>query len=209
MRTVDFNRLDSRLANCRANSTFKVLSSQCPLVANDLSKSSYLVNLSCLDADKIVRALMKAFTPVQAYSRHAVYVHNGDMTIVNFFADAQTNCVRVGRLYNFILSLVQNGILTSEECRQRVDAVCVAQPIKKLIRSGSNNLSLIHSRYERSSSAPWCYNPDDIRSGVEVNGKLKSVEADFRKLSGYIFRMVYYVFPQELDKFAQWCGWSN
>ena len=186
-----------------------MLSSQCPLVANDLSKSSYLVNLSCLDADKIVRALMKAFTPVQAYSRHAVYVHNGDMTIVNFFADAQTNCVRVGRLYNFILSLVQTGILTSEECRPRVDAVCVAQPIKKLIRSGSNNLSLIHSRYERSSSAPWCYNPDDIRSGVEVNGKLKSVEADFRKLSGYIFRMVYYVFPQELDKFAQWCGWSN
>lgn len=209
MRAIDFLKLDSKLASCRANSTFQALSSQSVLTANDLSKSSYLVNLSCLDADKIIRNLMSAFASNQAYSRHAVYVHNSDVTLVNFFADAQTNCVRVGRLYNFVLSLLQNGILTLEECRRRVDAVCVAQSIKKLIRSQTNNLSLMHARYVKSSSAPWCYNPNDIRSGVEVKGKLKSVDADFRKLSGYIFRMVYYVFPHELDDFAQWSGWSN
>ena len=211
MMTIDTQRALNKLKSFLEGGAFASdFNSVCAAtgILQELTSAPYVAALKCYDVGRATATLLQEYEVHQTHSKHALCLIAGSCDLVSFFADAHTNVIREKRLYNLVVALSRTTWFPIEVCRRCLVAVCVAENINKLVRVGGQSLSAIHSHYAPYVKMPWDYDPSAIRAGVSCSsGKIKRVDNDLRKLSGYIFEKVYYVFPNELDAFARWRGW--
>jgi len=163
-------------------------------------------NLKCVNLRLVVESKCDAFLTEQIATMSVLYVHHGRWTIFDFATETFTWADRYRRLYNAVLAFDRLGYLKLGDTRSSVDYVYVTSQVPTRIRAASarmSSLAVLHQHFKRCDSAPWEYDAESVRLRDE------RIDHDLRKMSGYLVRMAYYVFPDELDRYANENGWEN
>jgi len=169
-------------------------------------EASAYSNLKCINLQAVVESKRGAFLSEQVMTESVLYVHDGRWTIFDFETESLTWADRYRKLYNAVLAFERFGFRTLDESRSSVDYVYVTSQVSPRIRTASARMSplaVLHQHFERCDSTPWEYDAESVRL------RDKRIDHDFRKMSGYLVRRAYYVFPSELDRYATKSGWKN
>lgn len=165
----------------------------------------FFAQLCCLSLDRAIKQLQGVFLPFQVGGPAILYCKGSTWTIFDFATDSPNWADRYRKLYNAILCFWQQLGLNPLRMRQSIDYVFVSMNISKKHRpngvQGGSRLYL-HARYANVASRPWEYVTGNVRRSSKVFH-------DLRKMSDYLVRKAYFVFPSELDAYARINGWSN
>ncbi len=146
-----------------------------------------------------------ASLPFQVESPAILYCKGSTWTIFDFATDSPNWADRYRKLYNAILCFWQKLGLNPLQMRQTFDYVFVSMDISKKHRPNGDqggSRTYLHARYANVNSRPWEYIIGDVRG-------VPNVFHDLRKMSDYLVRKAYFVFPSELDAYAGINGWGN
>lgn len=161
--------------------------------------------LKCVRLNQAVTCLQNSFASFQVESASVLYCKDDIWTVIDFSTDSTCWADRYRKLYNALLCFWQKFGMGPVGMRQKIDYVLVSVDISKKHRLngfGGGSREHLHSHYANVRSRPWEYDENAIRH-------LRGVPHDMRKMSDYLVRKAYFVFPQEMDLYAGINGWSN
>lgn len=133
----------------------------------------------------------------QVRSCDALYKHGDLYYLIEFKTGNATNVDRHRKLYDSVIALVENSVLTFEECRSQVQYIIVEKGLKPFVQHQE-----MLSHFERNDPEPWDY--------AVTKSFLKTISRDdIRKLSGFLVEKVYRLSPLDFEKFVENRNWSN
>lgn len=206
MTTTDYNCLPTSLQMVSSGGSAIASLVNAQTITLLRNNSSCYSNLHCIDMCKVSEFHRGAFLSSQVTVTAILYFHDSKWTVFDFATESQAWADRYRKLYNSILTLDRIGCCSLDESREQVDYVFVTSQVPSKIRAAPGStgaVAVLHQHFDRCTSRPWEFDVQKVRLR---RGKIVH---DLRKMSEYLVRRAYYVFPSELDQYASNSGWSN
>jgi len=200
MTTEDYNNAPWQLGKEASRTTFAQCYASPPASLDVASQvaSSMLGALGCIDGNEYLRNLQPNAHPYHIETVRALYSQHGNCTALEFRKDTENWPHRYRRIYNLFLGLVQSGLATLRDIRDKLVYVVVLDSVSSSTSDSVDGAAALSAHFARLvTTERWEYRFEDL----PLHSK------DERRLSGFLCRKAYLLYKDEVDSFVQSKGW--
>ena len=172
------------------------------LSANDQGKQCLGAQLPCASLtavwfDKVKEDWYDKQFFHQVRSADALYKHGSSYYLIEFKTGTPSNFDIHRKLYDSIIGLLENKVLSLSECRENLQYIIVSLEYKTFQQHQE-----LMRHFGFGVIEPWDY--------VVTRQNLQNWDKnDIRKLSGFLVNKVYKLSPEDFNVFVSHRNWSN
>ena len=197
MSESDFLLLPKWMCNTKCRKTLAELSATHPKdpskVEYCLAPESEMGKLMAVDFDHVKELRYEGKLPFLCKSADALYIYSGKWYLIEFKTGKAEVWASVRKIYDSVVLLVESGVLTFDECREKLSFIIVMRDWE---RFPYYNLGKI---VDKDYGEKWDYDVRDIPKEVE--------NADPRILTEQVAKKVLILSVEDFCSFAK--DWHN